>query len=138
MRAFVYVREVAEVTRQLAERPFEEVCRTVFSGQLLDADETSDFGAALAAFETEHARVVTRRTTLLILGDGRNNGAPPRAELLAQLTARARRVVWLVPEDAATWASPGSDLPAYAPHCDLMAQARTPADLERVAAQLHR
>ena len=134
-RTFVYAREIAEASHLLAERPFDEACHAIFSGALLDADEASDFGAALAALAGTHENVVTPHTTLLILGDGRNNGAPPRVELFAELATRARRVVWLAPEDRATWGGAGSDLPAYAPFIDLLAPARTPAELERALAQ---
>ncbi len=82
-----------------------------------DADpEISDYGRTFAEFIDKYSHVLDRQTTLIILGDGRNNFLPARAELLGEIRARCRRVVWLNPEPAALWGDGDSEIFAYRPH----------------------
>lgn len=135
VRSFVFVREVAEATRTLDDGDLEAAIATVF-GRLLDTAEASDAGHALGAFLTRYGGVLSRRTTLLILGDGRNNGRDPRVDALAELRRRCRRVIWLTPEARGTWRLAGCDLARYAPWCDRVASVRTPADVEQLVARM--
>ncbi len=134
VRTFVFVREVAEATRCLAEDDLETAIGMIFGGHLLDTAEASDAGAAFWAFLKRHGSMLSAKTTVLILGDGRNNGRDPGIEALAAIRDRCRRVVWLTPEDRGTWRLAGCDLPRYAAWCDVIAPARTPAELERFVA----
>ncbi|MGH2561021.1 MAG: VWA domain-containing protein, partial [Thermomicrobiales bacterium] len=136
VRGFVYVREVAEATAALASPRFEHAVAEIFGGRLLDTAEASDGGAALATFRDRHASILTPRTTLLILGDGRNNGHDPRVDALAALRRRCRRVIWLTPESRGSWRLAGCDLPRYEAVCDLVTTVRAPADLERLVTGL--
>ena len=80
--------------------------------------------------------MLSPKTTLLIVGDGRNNGRDPGIEVLAEIRGKCRRVVWLTPEERGTWRLAGCDLPRYAPVCDVVAPVPTPAALERLVAKL--
>jgi uncharacterized protein with von Willebrand factor type A (vWA) domain len=136
VRSFVYVRDVAEVTRALADPDLDHAISDIFGGRLIDTAEASDGGAALSAFAERYGAILSRRTTVLILGDGRNNGRDPRVESLAELRLRCRRIVWLSPEQRGTWRLAGCDLPRYAPWCDLVESVRRPADVERLLQRL--
>lgn len=86
-----------------------------------DADpEISDYGAALEQFRREFSDVLDRRTTLVILGDGRNNFLEPRPEILETLRERCRRVLWLNPEGEPFWDKGDSRVGDYRPYCDDM------------------
>jgi uncharacterized protein with von Willebrand factor type A (vWA) domain len=132
VRTFVFVRDVREVTLTFEQRPFEEAICDIFGGRLIDTSESSDGGGALGALLSHHGDLFTAKTTILILGDARNNGHDPNLPALAELKRRCRRVIWLTPEQRGTWRLAGCDLTRYAVHCDLVATVRTPADLERV------
>ncbi|MEA2596411.1 MAG: uncharacterized protein QOF01_2880 [Thermomicrobiales bacterium] len=136
VRSFVFVRQLAEVTRLLATNDLEPVLQAIFGGHLLDAAEASDCGAALRAFQQGHGPLLSHKTTLLILGDGRNNGRDPGLDALYGLRRQCRRIVWLSPEGRGTWRLAGCDLPRYATHCNAIESVRTPADLERFVATL--
>lgn len=95
--------------------------------------------AALRAaerFRTEHLTAVTRRTTVVVLGDGRNNGRPPNLAALEEVADHARRLVWLTPEARWGWALGGCDLPLYERLCDRVEVVRTVEDLAGVAESL--
>ncbi|MGI9522043.1 MAG: VWA domain-containing protein [Hyphomicrobiaceae bacterium] len=71
-----------------------------------------------------------RRTTIIILGDARSNYANPRTEVMAWLSHRTRRVVWLNPEPEAIWGIGDSEMLRYRCCCDLVRIVRTLDDLE--------
>ena len=82
-----------------------------------DSDpEISDYGRALAEFLDKFSHVLDRRTTLIILGDGRNNFLSPRADILGRLGEKCRRIVWLNPEPEILWGDGDSDIGAYRPY----------------------
>ncbi|MBI3025330.1 MAG: VWA domain-containing protein [Candidatus Tectomicrobia bacterium] len=101
----------------------------------LNLHALSDMGRALYQVLEREEAGLRRDTLVLILGDGRNNGLDPCAWALEAMRARARKVVWLVPEPYRLWGTGDSDLRAYAPHCDLMVEA---ADLEGLKRGLRR
>ena len=137
VRTFVFVSDLAEVTAALrAERDPSRAASLAVAGRALDLSQNSNCGRALRTLHRDAGRAVTRRTTVLVIGDGRNNHHPPEAWALEELKRRARRVLWLCPEPRASWGSGDSDLLLYAAHCDRVAEVVTLEDLEGVADQL--
>ena len=78
--------------------------------------EISDYGTALAEFLEKFSDVLDRRTTLIILGDGRSNFLAPQADILGKIREKCQRVVWLNPEPEALWGDGDSEILAYRPH----------------------
>jgi uncharacterized protein with von Willebrand factor type A (vWA) domain len=72
---------------------------------------------------------VDSRTTVIFLGDGRNNHNDPRLDLFERLRRRARRVVWFNPEERYLWGTGDSDIQAYAPLCHAVHQVSNLAEL---------
>ena len=122
VRTFVFVDDCVEITDLFAEHRIEEALSLVMSGLpaggLVDVDGDSDYGSAFASFLENHGSAVTRRTTLVVLGDGRGNGNDPRIPVFEELTRRARETVWLTPEPKYSWPLGRCDLPLYAEYCD--------------------
>ncbi len=79
---------------------------------------------------------VTARTTVLILGDARNNNRVPRAETLKELHHKAHRVYWLNPEALAYWDSGDSAASDYALYTDGMIEVRNLRQLEDFIAKV--
>lgn len=117
VRTFVFVSELAEVSDLFADHSVEHALGLVFGGDVLDVDANSDHGAAFAQFLDEHGNAVNRRTTVLVLADGRSNGREPNVEAFAEISRRARETIWLTPEPRYSWGLGSCDLPAYAEHC---------------------
>lgn len=97
----------------------------IVAAERIDFYARSDFGGVLRVFSERNAPLVTRNTLLLILGDGRNNRRPARADLLARLRATAQDTVWLNPESQDLWKTGDSAMDAYAPHCGQVLAAST-------------
>lgn len=134
LRAFAFTGEVAEVTDLLDRSEAGPAAAAIFAR----VGGSSAYGAALAAFATAHGEAIDRRTTLLVLGDGRGNRTDPRVPVLADLARRAKQVVWLNPEPRSLWGSGDSDMPGYAAHCRVAAVCATLDQLERVVGRLLR
>lgn len=101
----------------------------------LDLHARSDLGRVLAELWPARARLFGRSTLLLVLGDGRNNRRPPRADLLRQVRERVGRLVWLVPEPRSRWGTGDSALDRYAPACDAVIEC---TDVEALVAAVRR
>lgn len=114
LRSFLFVDDVVEVTHLLAARrhdldPFAVVAG---AGAPLGGRQ-SDWGTALARFRDQHLGDLTRRSTVLVTGDGRSHDHDPRPDVVARLAGRARGLWLLDPEPADRWATGDSAVPAY-------------------------
>jgi uncharacterized protein with von Willebrand factor type A (vWA) domain len=137
VRTFVFVSDLAEVTERLrAERDPGRAADLAVAARGVSLSANSNYGRALRAFHRGFLASVTRRTTVLVIGDGRTNHAPPEAWVLDELRRRARRLLWICPEDRAAWGVGDSEMPRYAARCDRVATAATLDELEGLAEQL--
>jgi len=123
-----------------------------FSGRLESIDETlegedfaaamdmiinkigmssTDYGQSLSDLRMSHWDALDRRTTLIMLGDGRSNHGDPRIDLFQEAAARVKRTIWLSPEGPSQWGSGDSEMLRYKPYCNSMVHVTTIKDLER-------
>jgi uncharacterized protein with von Willebrand factor type A (vWA) domain len=137
VRSWAFVADVVETTDLLAEHQLEDAFGLVVAGLpaggVLDVDADSDYGQVFGTFLEEHGPALTRRTTLLVLGDGRGNGHDPNVSAFEEMTRRVRETVWLTPEPTYSWGLGRCDLPLYAPLCDRVQVVRDLAGLERLS-----
>ncbi len=137
VRTFAFVSDLVEITDLFAEHRTEEALSLVLAGLpadgVLDVDADSDYGTAFAQFLERFGSAVTRRTTLVVLGDGRSNGRDPGLAAFAELSRRARETVWLTPEPRYSWGLGRCDLPAYEEHCDRVQVVRNLRGLDRAS-----
>ncbi len=127
LRVFAFVDGLAEITglvgearaagRRLDQR---QVIRQAvrFSG-------SSDYGWVLREFAERHARQLTRRSVVLVVGDARTNYLEPAADALAEVQRRAGQVYWLNPEPRRNWDSGDSVISRYAPYCGRVEECRS-------------
>ncbi|MEP9395481.1 VWA domain-containing protein [Gordonia sp. VNQ95] len=137
VRSFAFVSDLVEITDLFAEHPPEEALSLVVSGLpaggVLDTDADSDYGTALQTFLDDFGGAITRRTTVIVLGDGRNNGREPNLEAFEEITRRARETIWITPEPKYSWGLGACDLPGYATFCDRVHVVHDLAALEQVS-----
>ncbi|HVM20945.1 MAG TPA: VWA domain-containing protein [Egibacteraceae bacterium] len=138
VRSFAFIDTVDEVTALFEEGDFTDAMQRLNTeADLVWLDGHSDYGHAFERFHAGWADAVTPRTTVLVLGDARNNYRAANDWVLADLRRRGRRLYWLNPEPAATWNSGDSIARQYGRHCDDMVECRTlrqlAAFVERIA-----
>jgi uncharacterized protein with von Willebrand factor type A (vWA) domain len=138
VRSFVFVDGLDEVTQLFegVEDPADAVLRINAEADVIAFDGHSDYGRALMVFHDKYARSLTKRSTVLILGDARNNYHQAHAEVLADIHYRAKAVYWLNPEPINYWNSGDSVVSQYAPYCDRVIECRTLRQLEAFVGEL--
>lgn len=136
VRTFAFVSDLVEVSDLFEDHPVEQALGLIFGGGVLDVDANSDYGAAFGAFGEDFGSAVNRRSTVIVLGDGRGNGNDPNLEAFAEITRRARETIWLTPEPRYSWGLGGCDLPDYAEYCSRVRVVRDLTGLETAAQEM--
>jgi hypothetical protein len=96
----------------------------------------SNYGHALSDFVERWGRDITNRTTVLVLGDARNNYHAVQPWAMVELARRARHVWWLNPEPRAYWDTGDSVLAQYGVHCTGVYECRNLRQLRRFVEHL--
>ena len=136
VRTFAFVSDLVEITDLFEDHPVEQALGLVFGGDILDVDANSDYGAAFGKFNEDFGSAVNRRSTVLVLGDGRGNGNDPNLPAFEEITRRARETIWLTPEPRYSWGLGGCDLPDYAEYCSRVRVVRDLTGLETAAHEM--
>ncbi|MET0402465.1 MAG: VWA domain-containing protein [Cystobacter sp.] len=136
VRSFVFVADVGEVTRHFKAQPVERAIELATLGDAVSLTANSDYGQALATFARHQLGSITRRTTVMIIGDGRNNHNAPQAWVLEELKRRCARLLWVCPEPRANWGLGDSEMLLYSKHCHQAVVVHSVAALSRLAEQL--
>ena len=136
VRSYVFVSEIAEVTQAFAAYPVERAIEWALKGAPVDYHCRSDFGYAFNRFATTELESLDRKTTILLLGDARNNYNDPQAWALRQIRERVKGIIWLNPEGQWGWGIGDSVMPLYAPACDIVRECRTIGQLGEVVDHL--
>ena len=133
IRSFAFAGSLIEVSHVLEKHEIEaatdEILKTIGYG-------SSNYGNSLADFEDGWGTFVTNKTTIIILGDARGNRTDPRTEIMARLSQRAKRIIWLNPEYRSAWGTGDSDMYRYAAYCNVVTVCNTLRHLERVVTDL--
>jgi hypothetical protein len=138
VRSFVFVDGIDEVTRffEGVVDPAEAVARINTEADVIWVDGHSDYGHALTEFHRRWGDQVTSRSSVMILGDARNNYHASQSWVLQDLQERARHVFWLNPEPRDYWGSGDSIVGEYGAHCDDVVECRTLRQLEHFVGDL--
>ena len=136
VRSFIFVAEVGEITRLFEDQDINQAIETALRGDVINVYAHSDFGRAFKAFHRDHIAAVNKRTTVIVLGDARNNYNLPHDWVLKEIRQRAKQLIWLNPENRMTWGFGDSEMDHYAPHCSLVEECRNLGQLYRVIDRL--
>jgi uncharacterized protein len=133
VRSFVFIDGIDEVTRffEGVEDINQAVHRVNTEADVVWVDGHSDYGHAFEIFLERWGHEVTPRTTILLLGDARNNYHASNAWVVKELRHKARHVYWLNPEPRSYWDTGDSIISDYATHCDGVYECRNLRQLER-------
>jgi uncharacterized protein with von Willebrand factor type A (vWA) domain len=136
VRSYVFVSEIAEVTQAFSSSSVERAIDWALKGAPVDYHCRSDFGFAFSRFATTELDSLDRKTTILVLGDARNNYNDPQAWALRLIRERVKGIIWLNPEGQWGWGIGDSVMPLYAPACDIVRECRTIGQLGEVVDNL--
>ncbi len=122
-RSFIFISDMHEISDYFRLQQPATAIQTVLDTHHPGSYNT-DLGNSLNTFVNEKLDALDGRTTIIILGDGRNNYNDPRIDLANDLNRRSRRLIWFNPESPAQWGTGDSDMHQYAPVSDGVYQVR--------------
>jgi uncharacterized protein len=133
VRAFVFIDGLDEVTSYFegVEDISEAVHRVNTEADVVWVDGHSDYGHAFEVFWERYGKEIGPKTTVMILGDARNNYHASQAWIIHEMGKRARNVFWLNPEPQSYWDTGDSIVSEYGAHCDGTFEVRNLRQLER-------
>jgi hypothetical protein len=138
VRSYVFIDGLDEVTRFFdgVEDIGEAVHRVNTEADVVWVDGHSDYGHAFGVFWERYNRDIGPKTTVLVLGDARNNYHASQSWILKEVQQRARKVYWLDPEPRAYWDTGDSIVGEYGNHCDGVFEVRNLRQLEAFVEKL--
>lgn len=133
--SFIFISDLVDISMEFNEHEPREAVRRVLEENRPGYYNT-DLGSSLATFKQEHMGLINGKTTIIILGDGRNNYNNPRVDIAQDMQRKARRLLWFNPEHPAQWGTGDSDMLQYAPVSDGVYQIATLRDLANAVDQI--
>lgn len=134
VRSFAFCDSLIEVTDCFNEYDFEKAMNEA----MLAAKGKTSYGNSLEDFEKLAMADVDRKTTVIILGDARSNNDDPKEGILKQIHGRARRVIFLNPENKVSWGTGDSEMYKYLPYCHKASVCASLKDLEALVSDILR
>ncbi|CAN5429112.1 VWA domain-containing protein [soil metagenome] len=137
VRSFAFIDTCDEVTDLFADGDFGTgMARMAEEADLVWLDGHSDYGHAFEVFARRFKSALSPRSTVLVLGDARNNYRAANVWALAEIAQQAKRTFWLNPEPATQWDSGDSIASDYARVCDQMVECRNLTQLSEFIEQI--
>ena len=113
--AFAFIDHLESISEEFNGSNVDEAISSVLV-RMPSGYYNTDFGWSLNDFNNAYLDTLNAQTTMIVVGDGRNNHNDPRLDLFSEFTRRAARTIWLNPEPPHLWHG-DSDMPKYAPLC---------------------
>jgi len=138
VRSFVFIDGIDEVTdyfRQ-TEDIQEAIHRVNTEADVVWVDGHSDYGHAFEVFWERYGKDVGPKTTVLLLGDARNNYHASSSWVVKEIQHKARHVYWLNPEPKSYWNTGDSIVGDYGAHTDGVYECRNLRQLEAFVEKL--
>lgn len=133
IRAFAFATSLIEVSEILEKQTIDDAIAQIMRAI---GFQSSDYGRALATFDRDFMDGIDRKTTVVVLGDGRTNYHNPRVDVMKRIYERARRVVWLNPEHRVAWGMDDSEMLRYLPYTHVARVCNRLRHLEAVVTEL--
>jgi uncharacterized protein len=137
IRSYVFVSELGEVTQLFKDLEVNQAIeKALDGGDVINVYTRSNFGHAFHHFWRNYLAAIDNKTTVLVLGDARNNYNDPRAWCLREVHNKAKNVVWLNPESPSAWGFGDSVMDKYLAYVDVAEECRNLRQLSRIVDKL--
>lgn len=131
VRSFIFVSDLGEVTNLFRENEVNSAIEKALTGDVINVWSHSNFGNAFSVFNEQFLASVNSRTSVIIIGDGRNNYNDPKDWVLGEVKRKAKKLIWLNSESRSSWGFGDSEMDKYAPHCHMVEEVKNLLDLEK-------
>lgn len=137
IRSFVFVAELGEVTQLFRDHDmYEAIDQALDGGGVINVYTRSNFGMAFHTFWRDFLSALDNRTTVVVIGDARNNYNDPRAWCVREIQRKAKNLIWINPESPGAWGFGDSVMDKYVPYCDVAQECRNLKQLTRLVDKL--
>ena len=132
VRSFVFIDGLDEVTHMFQDE--EDITNAVHrvntEADVVWVDGHSDYGHAFGVFWENYGSEISSKSTVMFLGDARNNYHATNAWVVKETAKKARSVFWLNPEPKSYWDTGDSVITEYSTHADGVFECRNLRQLE--------
>jgi uncharacterized protein with von Willebrand factor type A (vWA) domain len=138
VRAFVFIDGIDEVTDffKKTEDVSEAIQRINTEADVIWVDGHSDYGHAFEVFWEKWGKEINPKSSVILLGDARNNYHASQAWVVKEMKQKARKVYWLNPEPRSYWNTGDSIVGEYGTHTDGVFECRNLRQLEAFVEKL--
>ncbi len=117
VRSFVFVAGLEEVTDIFEAHEINQAIEKILKEADIEYNAATDYGLTFRQFKKKYMDILNKKTTLIIIGDGRSNYSSPEEQILAEMQERSRRLIWLNPETPYFWYTGDSEMRTYQAYC---------------------
>ncbi len=132
VRSFLFVDVVDEATPYFKNEDIEAALGDAFANTYFSYSGFSDYGRVFTLFANNYLAGLSPRSTLIILGDARNNWRLAEKDYLQKISEHVRRIIWFNPQPRDHWDKEDSIMRVYAPYCRQVFECRNLRQLEEV------
>ncbi|HOV08480.1 MAG: VWA domain containing CoxE-like protein [Spirochaetes bacterium ADurb.Bin218] len=129
VRTFAFISNMVEITDLFREMDPERAINSMFSDENFTYGWGSNYGRCFNQFVAEYSDALTRKTSVLVLGDARNNDNDPGIESFKKIKERCRNLFWLNPDKKHLWDWSDSIASLYGAYCTEMKEVNNFLDL---------
>jgi uncharacterized protein with von Willebrand factor type A (vWA) domain len=117
VRSFIFIAGLCEVTALFETYEINQAIEKVMHEADIEYGSATDYGYTFRRFKADHMESLNKKTTLIIIGDGRSNYSNPEEGILDEMREKCRRIIWLNPESFPFWYSGDSEMRTYQAYC---------------------
>ncbi len=136
VQSFVFVDTPDQVTDYFKNREIEDGIKNIYNKAKFSKTAFSDYGQMFIDFCDQYFDVLNKKTTLLIIGDARNNYHKEHYDYFQKMCREVKKVIWLNPEPVQNWDQEDSIMSGYGLFCDQVFECRNLEQLEKVVKKI--
>jgi len=133
VRSFVFVDTPDEVTAYFQDNEIEDGIKNIYNKAHFSKTAFSDYGQVFEDFNEKYLDILNKKTTLLIIGDARNNYHGEQTDLFLNMSRQVKKTIWLNPEPGTEWDREDSVMSVYSRLCDRVFECRNLKQLDQVS-----
>ncbi len=117
VRSFAFISGIIDVTDTFEKNEINKAIELIMNDEAINYQAMTDYGETLRNFRDDYMYTLNKKTTLIIVGDGRSNYMNPEEGALEEMRTKCRRVIWLTPEEERFWLDGDCEMNTYKAYC---------------------
>jgi len=136
VRSFLFVDLIDEATTYFQGNDVEQAITNALDHAKYSSGVFSDYGRVFDVFVNKYLPWISRRSTVIVLGDARNNHFPTYGKSFEKIAEYVKKVYWLNPQPKDEWYSKDNIMDVYEPYCRQVFECKNLKQLEKAMEEL--